>query len=189
MAKVDNRGNAPAHLDATAVVALALLLGASIILFVWTECRLQKIVETFNHPMPGKALAPDPFTGVVPRMEKQKEQYGSWAYTALAAIVAISVVKRVLPSPWIRWAYVILGPAAVLLLQTIRAGVYFDQRLTYLSLRGVMNPMQFGGIQRLLGLQVKYLSLGLSLLLVFVGSFVVAIVLGKLHVNSDIEED
>lgn len=167
-----------------AVLAVVIVILTSVVVFLWTEYRIQSVLDSFGVPATGQGLPADAFGRLVPRMEKQKEQYSSWAYTALAAIIAISVVKRVLPSPWIRWTFMILGPAAVLLLQTLRAGVYFDQRLTFLSVRGSINEPQFVGVQTLLAFQFSWLSAGLVLLLLFVSSFIVAIVAGRLDLTT-----
>ena len=161
-------------------VAICLLLLASGLALCWSENRIAPIDKSFRLPASGNILTEAAFERFASHLDEQQKQNSSWAYAALVGIIVVSVVKRVLPSPWMRWAYTLLGPASVLLLQAIRAGVFFEQRMTYLSIRATMSESQFNGVQAMLSTQFACLSMALLVLILFVGSFVIAVISGRI---------
>ena len=160
--------------------AICLLLLASGLALCWSEHRIELINQSFSHPARGATLNEAAFQRLALHLDDQQKQNSSWAYAALVGIIVVSVVKRALPSPWLRWSYTLLGPASVLLLQAIRAGVYFEQRMAYLSIRATMAESQFGDAQAMLGAQFTCLSTALFFLILFVGSFIIAVVAGRI---------
>lgn len=171
------------------VTAIALLVIASALAIGLSECPIERVDASFSSPSPATgtpALVEPAFTRLAVRLDAEQQQNSAWAYAALVGIITISVVKRVLPSPWMRWAYICLAPAAILLLQAIRAGVYFEQRLAYLAIHATMTSAQFMRTQEMLRVQFGCLESALAVLIVFVGSFIVAVVVGKLHPADDL---
>lgn len=162
------------------LIAVAVLLSLSAIVFAVLECDTTRVVDTFGRTSAeqASAVSADSFERVVKRLEQQSAQYSTWAYAAVVGIVAISVVKKVLAIPAIRWAYVLIGPAATFLLQSLRAGVLFTQRVTFLAITPSLTSEQFDQIQQLLGIQFKALEGALVVMMLFIVAFVASIVSG-----------
>lgn len=119
------------------------------------------------------------FDSLTVRLDKQKEQRSTWAYTALVGVVAVSVVKKVFPIPWVRLAYVLLAAAGTLLLQCIRAGDEYERRIAYLMTEPGLRESDLFGVIAVLWVQRTFLNSALALLLLFVGIFLVAVVSGR----------
>lgn len=142
-----------------------------------------------RHPEPAKtetgSLCADQTSRVILRMDKQKAQYSEWAYTALAAIVAVAVVKRTFGMPWIRSAYALLGSAGALLLQSLRAGQLYEQYVTGFSVRTTLTYNEFNVINRLMRWQITWLNFAALALLLFVGMFLLAVVSDRINFNQE----
>lgn len=132
-----------------------------------------------------QTLGPKTVTKLIVRLDRQKEQHSQWAYVALSAIVAVSVVKRTFKIPWVRPAYVLLGTAGALLLESIRAGQLYESVVTGLTLRGTLSERDFYTINGLLWWQIQWLSYAAFTLLLFVGIFIVAVLSGKVDFNDE----
>jgi hypothetical protein len=138
----------------------------------------------------GGTLNHDQFIELVTRLDKQKEQRSSWAYAALVAIVAVTVVKRLFHIPWLRFAYVLLTVAATLLFETIRAGDEYEQRIAGLIVAATLRPtkcvteVDFDTVVNLLWLQMKFLRWAAAMLLLFVSTFLAAALSGRLEYDA-----
>jgi hypothetical protein len=122
---------------------------------------------------------------LIERLDKQKEQHAQWAYTALAAIVAIAVVKRTFKIPWIRPAYALLGTAGGFLLESLRAGQMYERYVTGFALQATLSREGFNTINRILWWQIEWLNYAAIALLLFVGMFLLAVLSGKVEFEQE----
>ena len=159
---------------------LCLLILGIVIASAWCECRLHSVTATFEQASTGKPLDATVFKDLLDRLEKQKEARATWAYAALVGLIAISVTTRVFAIPWVRWAYIPTGAAAVLLVESIHASDIYTRRITYLILHPPVLQNDLGGISTVLWCQLQFLYLAVSLMALFVMSFLVAIVSGQM---------
>jgi len=148
--------------------------------FTWCELKLNFATRSFDCPSFGDNVPTTVLTSFLENLSSQKEQRASWAYAALAGLVAISVTKqKVLPVPWLRAAYMLLAAASVFLLESLHASDLFDRRVAYLVLQGKATDSDVMGLSSVLLEQLNFLYTAVLVLSLFVMSFVAAIVLGK----------
>lgn len=172
------------RLERTDLVRLVLLLILIASVAVWCEARLACTTESFERPSTGESLAPNSFKALLDNLSKQKEQRTAWAYAALAGLVGISLTKRkVLPIPWLQSSYLLLAAAALFLLESLHAADIYDRRVAYLLLRPTVTDSDLMGLSRVLLHQLNFLYTAVVTLVIFVMSFVAAIVTGKVTIT------
>lgn len=161
--------------------SLVILVAVVVITATWCELDLRCVTRDFDQKSTGRVVAPPAFTSLVENLSSQKEQRASWAYAALAGLVAISVTKqKVLPIPWLRAAYVLIAVASVLLLESLHASDLYDRRVAFLVLRSAVKSSDVMGLSALLMKQLTFLYAAIVTLGLFVISFVAAIVSGTI---------
>jgi hypothetical protein len=147
--------------------------------FWWCQCTLGPAIEASHAAGTGITLEERAAEHLLVRTDAQHQQHINWAYAALAGIVAVSVVKRVFAIPWLKLAYSLLCVAAAFLLQSIRAGEAYQERVAYLALMQRIYISDVTGLSRLLWVQTIYLNRAATALLLFVSVFIVAVVSGR----------
>jgi hypothetical protein len=160
---------------------LVILIVIITVIIIWCEFELNCATLSFDQPSSGDIVPGPAFTSLLENLSSQKEQRASWAYAALAGLVAISVTKqKILPVPWLRAAYMLIAVAAVLLLESLHASELYDRRIAYLVLLGKVTDGDVMGLSSVLSKQLSFLYAAVIVLGIFVMSFVAAIVTGKI---------
>jgi hypothetical protein len=149
------------------VLALILLLSCAGLPLIWCESRLARPDRGPASVAPSPPLAAATFGLIVVRLDKQKDQRSTWAYTALVAIIAISVVKKTFRIPWTRFAYLLLGTAGVLMFESIRAGDEYERRVAVLIGEPAVSEAAYNVVNDLLWLQRAWINTAASVLLCF----------------------
>lgn len=157
-------------------ISLALLAGVPLVL---CERALNAPAPHRNRPGPQLSMPANDFGKLLVRLDKQKDQRAQWAYAALVAIVAISVVKKVFTIPGLQYAYMLLGPAGVLMLESIRAGYMYEQRVAGLISTPMISEVAFYSVNML------WLYFAVSILLFFVAFFLVTILSRNLTMENE----
>ncbi len=162
-------------------VFVAVALIAAAIAWVWCDTEQQHVNDAYEvRETDGHAISVTAFQAILSRLDKQKDERSSWAYTLLAGIVAITVLKRVIPIPAIRSAYSLLPMAGVFIVQSIRAADYYERAVTA---HLISTSVEFGalaGMEDMLWLQITFLDRALLVLALFVSLFLIAIISGSI---------
>jgi hypothetical protein len=124
-------------------------------------------------------MCAEQFSKLVERLDKQKGQRSEWAYAAIVAIAAVSVVKRTFRIPWLMPAYLLLGTAGGFMLESIRASDEYERSVAQLITLTKVSDVQFAAVNSLLWRQLTWLNTGVLMLLLFVSCFLVAVLSGK----------
>ena len=153
---------------------------------LWTcERALAAAAGRAENAPTGKSVEREVFERLVLRLDKQKDQRTTWAYAALAAIIAVSVVRRVFPIPWLRASYLLLASCGAWLVEAIQAGDLYEKRIAFLVSQGQLRQSQLDNAQEFLWLQITWLSYATAGLLLFVGAFLLAVVSGRVDMEGE----
>lgn len=142
-------------------------------------CRIDAIRAEYQESMKkpqGTELGSQQTNAILPDMRKQNELLTNWGVIALGGLIALTVTTKVHPISRLEWIYLLFVPAASLLLGSLWASVVFQRRLTYLALKGIASVES---LNKLLTAQSDFLQLGILILGLFTGIFLLNIVLGK----------
>jgi|SRR5688572_9918499 len=161
--------------------ALLLLFVFALLPLFYCEWRLRTSGAHSDGHGTKSTMSKDDFAKIVQRLDRQKDQRSAWAYAALVAIVAISVVKKAFSIPWIRVAYVFLGTAGVFMFESIRAGDEYERLVAIMVILPSIQESQFNDVVDLLWLQLRWLKFAAASLLLFVGAFLVAVLSGNVQ--------
>lgn len=165
-------------------VALLLLAVCALTPFLYCEYRLRSSGAHPDRNQKMTTLTEGEFAKLVARADKQKDQRSEWAYAALVAIVAISVLKKARNIPWGRYAYLLLGTAGVYMFESIRAGDEYERTVASLMLMPAVEEAEFNLMNDLLWLQLSWLNVAAGMLLLFVAVFLVAVLSGKVQLEA-----
>jgi len=147
---------------------------------IWCELELSCATRTFDKSSYGKPVLDEKLPPFFENLSEQKKQRATWAYAALAGLVAIAITKeKIIQVTWFRPAYVLLAAASVCLLESLQASEMFDRRLAYLLLQDSVLDSDVDGLSAVLWTQLNFLYVAVVALGLFVMSFVAAILLGK----------
>jgi hypothetical protein len=159
-----------------ALPVLAITL--SVLAYRQADSARRRILESFTVPTGHRnSSTPAADQKALESMASQRSTYSTWAGALLGFMTATIMTVGV---PWFRRArvlYVLLGPGAVYSLESLIVGSAFDGRMTYLQAKGGVEE-DFDTLIKLLSLQARDVLWGGACVVLFVASFVVAILLG-----------
>lgn len=162
------------------VVLVGLLIGSGL----YSYCKIDKARESYQAPSSATAepKRDDPASkeadkNATAEILKQAEQFRGWSVLVLAAIVAILVTTKVHRAPAVEWAYLVLGPATMFLVNSLYAGWVLNKRYTHLV--ATNNYSDYGSISRLLQIESDLFLASIVCVGLFAGWFLFSIVSGS----------
>ena len=114
-----------------------------------------------------------------PLMASQSEVLTNWGVALVASLAALAVTTKVHFIKGLPWIYLLLAPAASLLLGSLRAGVLFQQTMNYQVLH--QDYSSANALNCYLNWQYDFFYWSLVLLLFFALAFFAQIILGAVH--------
>lgn len=161
-----------------AAILLILLLASG----WWSYCKVEQAsgnyreVETIP---PDKEKLNTSFKSAAGELSKQQELFQNWSVLILGGIVAIITTTNVHRSPNVEWAFIPLGPAAVFLLNSLKAGWEFTRRYAFLVSRD--NFLDLNSLSTLVLIQSNLFLYAILCVSLFASWFLFLIVWGKIE--------
>jgi hypothetical protein len=170
-------------------IRVALLIILLVVTTAWAYLKEDEVRQSYqrNNVSMGSTEEVEARKDAAKELLKQSDQFQGWSVLILGGIVAVLVTTKVHRTPNFEWAYLPLGPAAVLLAYSLHVGWVVAKRYTFLV--GANDFTSNSSLSSLVQLQSDLFLYSILCVSLFASWFLFLIVLGRVEPFEDNKEN
>jgi hypothetical protein len=145
----------------------------------WAIIRVNATRDSYQEDTPRQAQPVLDESAASKEMLEQSKVFETWSLTILTGILAILITAKIHRVAHPEWLYLVIGPAAALLIGTLYASWVFRKRYTFLILQRRLH--EYETLMRLLQDQTVIFKAALAVMVIFGAVFLFGVVYGTVH--------
>ena len=163
----------------TRLARLLMLVGTTLLAAIWAFDRVNETRDSYQDERPRPARAALDEQEASKAMLEQSKMFETWTIGLLSGLLIIVFTAKIHRIPNAEWLYIVVGPAAALLLGSLHASWVFRKRFTFLVLKKRL--YEYDTLMRLLNDQTVIFQAALIAMIVFGSAFLIGIVMGAVR--------